>query len=77
MNGIVIVSRPGPGDEIIRTAQTRLQMFAAQDEAFINTKRDLFDPRLVTAGEGIKALAVCDAARRAATSYREESVQYS
>jgi predicted dehydrogenase len=77
VNGTVTISRPGSGHEIIRSTQTRLQMFAAQDEAFINTKRELFDPRLVAAVEGIKALAVCDAARRAATRYREEPVQYS
>jgi predicted dehydrogenase len=77
LNGTVTISRHGSGHEIIRSSQTRLQMFAAQDEAFINSKSELFDPRLVAASEGIKALAVCDAARRAATRYREEPVQYS
>jgi predicted dehydrogenase len=77
VHGTVTISRPESGHEIVRSTQTRLQMFAAQDEAFINTKRELFDPRLAAATEGINALAVCDAARCAATSYREEPVRYS
>lgn len=60
----------------IGASQTRDEMFLAQDRAFINTICGNPDPRLATGEEGVKALAVCDAARRASDNRREEIVEY-
>ena len=64
-----------PGREI-KSSQTIKEMIAEQDCAFINTGRITFDVRLATAEDGVKALAVCDTARRASKSRREEPVDY-
>lgn len=60
----------------IDSLQTRDQMLLTEDLAFIDAGRRESDPRLVTARDGLRALAVCDAARRAAISKREEKVEY-
>jgi predicted dehydrogenase len=60
----------------IGASQTRDEMFLAQDRAFINTIVGNPDRRLATGEEGVKALAVCDAARRASDNRREEIVEY-
>jgi predicted dehydrogenase len=51
-------------------------MFLAQASAFVNTICGASDPRLATAEDGIKALAVCDAAQLASERRREEAVEY-
>jgi hypothetical protein len=51
-------------------------MFLSQTLAFIETARGTDDPRLATADDGVNALAVCDAARLASDSRREEKVAY-
>jgi len=60
----------------IRSSQTRDEMFLAQARAFIDACCGVVDRRLATGEEGVKALAVCDAARRASNSRREERVEY-
>jgi len=62
--------------QVIRSIQTRDEMFGSQAHAFISSSEEIGDPRLATAKDGIKALAICDAARRASTSGREERVDY-
>lgn len=59
-----------------RSQQTRDGIFLEQDRAFVNTAQGICDPRLATGQEGVRALAVCDAARRASLSCREELVEY-
>ena len=53
-------------------------MLVAQAERFISVIIKGQDPQFLTDGEeGVKALAVCDAARIASNSRKEESVVYS
>ena len=61
---------------VIRSSQTRDEMVLAQAEAFIRANRGMSDPRLATPDDGVNALAICDAARRASASKREERVEY-
>ncbi len=56
--------------------QERDEMVQDQDMAFINARRGTPDPRLATAIDGIRALAICDAARLASQHRREEKVLY-
>lgn len=58
----------------IVSGQSRDDTFAAQAYAFANAVRSRQDARLATGEEGLKALAVCDAARRASANRREEKV---
>ena len=51
-------------------------IFREQAAGFIGTQRGSHDARLVTGDEGLKAVAICDAARRASGSRREEVVKY-
>lgn len=73
---IVAVALPGQPSQFIRSAQTPEGMLLAQDLEFIQVCRGGASLRLATAEDGVKALAVCDAARRAAESRREEVVEY-
>lgn len=59
-----------------RSSQTRNEMFTAQIGALVNSINGKHDPRLATGADGIKALAVCDAARLSSVSRREEIVVY-
>ena len=54
----------GSPAETYRSAQTRDDMFLTQAQAFLNAGRGIPDPRLATGADGLKALALCDAARR-------------
>ena len=58
-------------------AQTADQLFCSQAYAFVNAVLGICDPHLASGLDGVKALAVCDAARRASDSRREETVEYS
>ena len=60
----------------VSSAQTRNDTFLAQANAFFTATCRYHDPRLATIDEGIKSLAVCDAARRSSDSQRTEAVQY-
>ena len=62
--------------EISESSQSRNQMFFAQAEAFINSVKESPNSRLATSEDGVKALAVCDTARKASESHREEEVAY-
>lgn len=74
--GKVGVETPASAPQWSSSAQTRDQMVSEQDSAFINTGNAL-DPRLATGMDGVRALAICDAARQAAIRCAEEPVNYS
>lgn len=62
--------------QVMRSSQTRDEMFLEQARAFIDACQGLRNPRLATGEDGVKALAVCDAGRRASESRREEHIDY-
>jgi predicted dehydrogenase len=74
MAGTVSLTVAGGTSQIVRSSQTREEMFAAQAHGVLQACRDGEDPRLATAEDGIRALAVCEAARRASQSRGEEPV---
>jgi predicted dehydrogenase len=63
-------------EQILGSDQARKAMFLCQTLAFIRSVQGTVNPMLATAADGIKALAVCDAARTSSESRREESVIY-
>lgn len=74
LSGILALSPlNGPVQRIV-SQQTRDQMYLAQDLAFLDACGVQPDPRLAAGEDGVRALAVCDAARRASESRREEPV---
>ena len=58
-------------------SQTADQLYQSQAYAFVNAVLGTCDPHLASGSDGDKALAVCDASRRASDSRREETVEYS
>lgn len=72
----VTLEMNGVPARVWRSTQTRDEMFAAQARAFISARGLSPNPRLATGDDGMRALAVCDAARRASQSRREEMVVY-
>ena len=74
--GTVTTEHPGSREQVFHSSQTRNQMLAEQDLAFINAGPAVCDSRLATGLDGLKALAICDAARQAATRRAEEPVRY-
>lgn len=57
-------------------AQERDEIILAQDMAFINSGGGQSDPRLATGADGVRALAICDAAREASRLRQEVKVNY-
>ena len=76
IEGTVKLALAGGSSEVLRSSQTRDETFLDQANAFINVAKGPRDSRLATGDEGVKALAVCDAARMASASRREETVEY-
>ena len=76
IEGTVKLALAGSPCEVLRSAQSRDETFLDQANAFINAVKGPRDSRLATGDEGVKALAVCDAARRASASRQEETVEY-
>jgi len=74
--GTVTLACDGAPVREARSAQMREEMFIAQARAFIDARRGALDPRLATADEGMRALAVCDAARAASRARAEVPVIY-
>jgi predicted dehydrogenase len=59
------------------SSQTRDELLLLQAEAFVSTAcGGMEDRRLATGEDGVRALAVCDAARRSEASRQEEPVEY-
>jgi len=79
-NGItdtVTLSVPPKASQIVTCDQSRDAMLQLQDEAFMTFNASGNpDPKLSTSLDGVRALAVCDAARRSSASRREEAVLY-
>lgn len=75
-NGTVTLALAGEDKRVFPSAQNRDAMLLAQDLAFVEARRGNFDARLASGEEGIKALTVCDAARRASDKRCEEVVIY-
>ena len=73
---VVMAQVDGTPFREVQSRHTRDEMFLAQARAFISARCESSNPRLATGEEGVKALAVCDAARRASESRREEPVDY-
>ncbi|TAK00230.1 Gfo/Idh/MocA family oxidoreductase [bacterium] len=76
IEGTVVLGLGGAELEVVRSVQTCDQIFVKQAGAFIKTQEGIHDPRLTTSAEGVRALSVCDAARRASLNQREETVEY-
>ena len=76
----VTLQRVGHAAEVTTASQTVDQRLRTQDEAFLaaidGAGRQPADSRLATAEDGVRSLAVCDAARRASASQRREPVDY-
>lgn len=72
----VTCSLVGADAEVISSRQSRDEMFREQAKAFLSAEQGSTDERLATGEDGVRALAVCDAARRASASRREERVGY-
>ena len=76
IEGTVALALAGAPLEVVRSSQTRQEAFLAQAAAFIGTQNGVCDPRLATGEEGVNALAICDAGRRASENRCEEVVIY-
>jgi predicted dehydrogenase len=76
VQGTAELSLSDSAPQVFRSQQTRTDMFSSQARALMACVGGAFDPRLATLEDGIRALAVCDAARRAALNKREELVEY-
>ena len=74
--GTVALAVQDRQDEDLRPIQTRDQVFQEQARAFVNVRCGKLDPRLATGEDGAKALAVCDAARLASSTRREQTIEY-
>jgi predicted dehydrogenase len=72
----VSLAIPASDLRTICSSQTKQELFEAQGQAFVNALRGERDPRMATGEDGVRALAVCDAARRASETRREEPVEY-
>jgi predicted dehydrogenase len=64
----------GKTEQFVST-QTKDAMFTDQARAFLGAGEGEEDPRLASGVDGIRALLICDAARRASLSRREEAVE--
>ena len=76
LQGIVTLAVEGQPARQITCAETRQALLIAQAQAFIQAGRGALDPRLAGLSEGLRALAVCDAAREASASGRRTPVRY-
>lgn len=74
--GQVTLSLEGSSVQEFRSAQTRDEMFLKQARAWLVSIEGPVDPQLATAEDGVRALAVCDAARLSSETRREETVFY-
>jgi len=75
LNTVTLRLQGQPVREIV-LAQTKDETLLAQSEAFITAARGGDAFTLATGLDGVRALAVCDAARRASDSRREGKVEY-
>jgi predicted dehydrogenase len=76
LSGTVTLTTAGSPMQRTNTLESSRETSVALICAFIDACGGSEDPRLATCEEGCKALAVCDAARRASNTRREERVEY-
>lgn len=76
IEGTVVLMLDGAPVKEVRSSQTNADMLLAQDQAFVCAGRAAPDSRLASSEDGVRALAICDAARHASDSRREEPVVY-
>jgi len=76
IEGMVTLVLAGGDEQVFRSSQTLEEMLLTQDLAFVEASRGNHDTRLATGEDGVRALAVCDAARQAAETRCEEKVNY-
>jgi predicted dehydrogenase len=78
LTGRVRLALAGESPREIISTQTRDEMYLAQDLAFIEVTSGTCKPdtRLATGADGVRALAICDAARIASKNNRETKVGY-
>lgn len=75
VGSVTLWGKDGHRIEEARPQQTKLEMFRAQAEGFLRVGQGVQEPRLALADDGVRALAVCDAARRSSSSSRLEKVE--
>jgi len=75
IEGAVTLALAGRAPIVTRHPEGRDDWLAAQDRAFVEAIAGAVDARLATAEDGVSALDVCDAARRASATRREEPVE--
>jgi predicted dehydrogenase len=66
----------GGDEQVFLSSQTHEEMLLTQDLAFVEASRGKHDTRIATGEDGVRALAICDAARQAAETRCEEKVNY-
>ena len=76
VSGVVALDVRGVAPVERSSNQTRDEMFTSQAAAFIDSSAENHDPRLATAEDGVRALAVCDAAREASANRHDVEVDY-
>jgi len=76
VDGTVELSLADAATRVVNFSQTMDEMLLEQDIAFVDACLGQADDRLTTCKEGVKSLAICDAARRASSSHREEAIVY-
>lgn len=74
--GQVTLNIPEKEPRLIVSSQTRDEMFRNQAASFLQQDGSSVGGYLATVEDGMRALAVCDAAREASKARREESVSY-
>lgn len=77
VRGSATLALAGRSQQTASVGEPRDAMYLRQADAFLSATPADFDRRLATADDGLRALAVCDAAWRASRSRREETVTYS
>jgi predicted dehydrogenase len=76
VNGTVTLAPTSGPVQVARSMQTFADMLHAQDGAFLEASCGTCDPRLARGADGVKVLAMCDAARLAGETRREAKVKY-
>jgi predicted dehydrogenase len=76
VEGTVVLMLDGAPVKEVRSSQTNADMLLAQDQAFVCAGRGAPGSRLASSEDGVRALAICDAARHASDNRREEPVVY-
>tara|TARA_Y100000588_G_scaffold395323_2_gene523397 strand:- start:1610 stop:2590 length:981 start_codon:yes stop_codon:yes gene_type:complete len=74
--GTVSLARVGAPVEELKHHQSADQLFCSQAYAFTNAMLGVRDPHLASGSDGVKAMAVCDAARQASEKRIEQTVVY-